>query len=98
MSPRRRATGRDTAAASRVAVITHPAFEPDVCSRSGSSLWIGITIVGVRAALSPPKQRATTATTGLGDGVETGDVVTGAPEIGTTEPRYRLLLMTTKWW
>jgi hypothetical protein len=48
--------------------MTHPAFEPDVWSSSGSSLWIGITIVWVSAALRPPKQRATTAMTGFGAG------------------------------
>src|SRR5689334_6561453 len=56
----------DTAAARRVAVMTHPALEPEVCRSAGSSLWIGMTMVCVRAALSPPKQSATTATTGLG--------------------------------
>ena len=56
----------DTAAASNVAVTTQPALAPEVPSSSGSSLWIGITIVWVSAALRPPKHRAMTASRGRG--------------------------------
>ena len=63
-------------------MITQPALDPDVWSSSGSSLWIGITIVCVKAALRPPKHSATTAMTGLGaagDGCDEDDEDTGSP-------------------
>src|SRR5262249_49564341 len=81
----------DTAAASRVAVITQPAFEPEVWSSSGSSLWIGITIVWGRAALSPPEQRATTATIGLGDGEVRREEGTGVPGVEGVGPTVHIV-------
>ena len=63
-SATRPATGIATAAASRVMVTTHEAFEAEVASSWGSSLWMGITIVWVSAAPRPPKHRTTTARSG----------------------------------
>ena len=60
MSASRPAIGIATAPASRVAVITHDALAGVVCSSLGSSVWMGIIRVCIRAALIPPKQRTTT--------------------------------------
>ena len=67
----RPATGIVTAAASSVMVTTHDAFDAEVERSRGSSLWIGITIVWVRAALRPPKHRTPMASPGCA-GVEVG--------------------------
>ena len=64
MSAIRPATGMVTAAASNVMVMTHDAFEADVDRSPGSSLWIGMTIVWVRAALRPPAHRTPMASPG----------------------------------
>ncbi|CUR55789.1 hypothetical protein NOCA2300021 [metagenome] len=76
-SASRPATGIEIAAANRVMVMTQAEFAAEVCNSSGSSVWIGMTMVWVRAAESPPKQSTTTARTGLFD-VRVGRG-TGAP-------------------
>ena len=63
-SATRPAIGIVTAAASRVMVTTHEAFEAEVESSWGSSLWMGITIVWVSAAPRPPKHRTPMASPG----------------------------------
>ena len=63
-SATRPAIGIATAAASSVAVITHAAFAADVERSEGSSDWIGIIIVWVSEALSPPRHRTVTASSG----------------------------------
>ena len=59
-SARRPAIGIATAPPSKVAVMTQEALAGEVCSRRGSSVWIGITSVCIKAALIPPKHRTTT--------------------------------------
>ena len=49
-----------TAAASRVAVMTHDAFDVDVLRSVGSSGLIGMTSVCMREATRPPKHRVMT--------------------------------------
>ncbi len=64
MSASRPATGIVTAAQSSVTVTTQDALAGEVPSSCGSSLWIGMTRVWVRAAVRPPKQSTTTARVG----------------------------------